>query len=199
MARPGARCYVVLAVGLVQERFAPLRRLLLLLGLVTVVMSMTIVYRRRRVGWEAGGDERQRPSTACAAAASDLGRAEKASFDVEPTETSRRHGRSQNIQRYNVISSYRVCVASSEKCLLRPRERLRSIVMSMSVCLSVCPRGYLPNHTRDLYRGSVLLRHGEDRPHRLSAGRGDGSAQRWRSVIYDCLVIVTVISLSFAL
>jgi len=41
-------------------------------------------------------------------------------------------------------------------------------------------------------RGSVLLRHVDDRPHRLSgvsAGRGDGSAQRGRSVIYyDCLV-----------
>ena len=38
--------------------------------------------------------------------------------------------------------------------LLRPRERLRSIVMSMSVCgsvgLSVCLRGYLRNDTRDL-------------------------------------------------
>jgi len=50
---------------------------------------------------------------------------------------------------------------------------------------------------RDLYqyfvhvayvRGSVLLRHVDDRLHRLSAGRGDGSAQRERSVIYDCLV-----------
>ena len=38
--------------------------------------------------------------------------------------------------------------------LLRPRERWRSTVMSMSVCLclSVCPRGYLRNHTRDLYQ-----------------------------------------------
>ena len=51
----------------------------------------------------------------------------------------------------------------------------------MSVCLSVCPREYLRNQTRDLYqifvhvayvRGSVLLRHVDDRPHRLSAGRG---------------------------
>jgi len=31
--------------------------------------------------------------------------------------------------------------------------------------------------------------HIDDRPHRLSAGRGDGSAQRGRSVICDCLVI----------
>ena len=65
--------------------------------------------------------------------------------------------------------------------ILADRQRPRSIVMSMSVCVSVCPRGYLRDHTRDLYqifvlvayvRGSVLLRHVDDRPHRLSAGRG---------------------------
>jgi len=48
------------------------------------------------------------------------------------------------------------------------------------VCLSVCPTGCLRNHTRDLYqifmrvahvRGSVLLQHIDDIPHRLSAGR----------------------------
>jgi len=47
------------------------------------------------------------------------------------------------------------------------------------VCLSVCPTGYLRNHTRDLYqffahvahvRGSVRLRPVDDRPHRLSWG-----------------------------
>ena len=32
----------------------------------------------------------------------------------------------------------------------------------------------------------------DDRPHRLSAGRGDGSAQRERSVICDCLVLSVV-------
>jgi len=51
----------------------------------------------------------------------------------------------------------------------------------LSVCLCVCPQGYLRNHTRDLYqffvhvayvRGSVFLRHNDDRPHRLSARRG---------------------------
>jgi len=61
--------------------------------------------------------------------------------------------------------------------LLRPRKRLWNIVMSMSVCVFVCPRGYL----RDLcqifvhvayIRGSVLLRHLDDRPHRLSQGNG---------------------------
>jgi len=37
--------------------------------------------------------------------------------------------------------------------------------------------------------GSVLLQHVDDRPHGLSAGRGDGTALRGRSVIYDCLVV----------
>jgi len=83
----------------------------------------------------------------------------------------------------------------TRRSLLRPREQLRSIVMSMSVCLCLCPRGYLQNHTRDLcqifvlvtyVRGSVVLRCVDDRPHRLSAGRGDGSAQCGQSVIYDC-------------
>jgi len=71
-----------------------------------------------------------------------------------------------------------LCVSKNVCKIMRPfftwpRERLRSIVMSMSVC----PRGYLRNHTRDLYRifvhvayayvrGSVLLRHVDDRPHR---------------------------------
>jgi len=38
-------------------------------------------------------------------------------------------------------------------------------------------------------RGSVLLRHVDDRPHRLSGEGGDESAQHGRSVIYDCLVL----------
>ena len=40
----------------------------------------------------------------------------------------------------------------ASRFLLRPRERLRSIAMSMSVCLSACPREYLRNRTRDLYQ-----------------------------------------------
>jgi len=50
----------------------------------------------------------------------------------------------------------------------------------VSVCLSVCLRGYLRNHKHKslpnflvhvaYVRGSVLLRHVDDRPHRLSAG-----------------------------
>jgi len=61
------------------------------------------------------------------------------------------------------------------------RERLRSIVMSMSVCRYVCPSVRIsPNHTHDFYqifvhfacvRGSVLLRHVYDRQHGLSLGR----------------------------
>jgi len=66
--------------------------------------------------------------------------------------------------------------------LLHPQERLRSIVMSMSVSVSVCLSArYLPNHMRDLYqifcacsyvRGSDLFWHVDDRRHRLSVGRG---------------------------
>jgi len=76
-----------------------------------------------------------------------------------------------------------------------------------SVCLSVCPRGYLRSHKSHMrslpifmhvayVRGSVLIRHAYDRPHRLSpgrcflplknalsAGKGDGSAQRGRSML----------------
>jgi len=79
-----------------------------------------------------------------------------------------------------------------QRCLvlLRPRERLRSIVMSASVCVSVClfvclsvclsDRIYPESHARSLpifvhvayVRGSVLLRQLDDRPHRLSPGRG---------------------------
>ena len=61
------------------------------------------------------------------------------------------------------------------------------------LCMSVCPRGYLQN-TRTIFTkffvhvacvcGSVLLQHADNRPHRLSSGRGDGSAQHGRSVIW---------------
>ena len=56
----------------------------------------------------------------------------------------------------------------------------RSIVVSMFVCVSVCRRGYLRNqifvHVAHV-RGSVPLQHVDDRPHRLSAGWGEGNAQ----------------------
>jgi len=67
-----------------------------------------------------------------------------------------------------------------ETTLLRPRERWRSIVMSMSVCLSVClsVRQDISGTTRAIFtnssvhvaygHGSVLLRHGDEIP----MGRG---------------------------
>jgi len=82
--------------------------------------------------------------------------------------------------------------------LLRPRERWRSIVMRACVCLSLCPRGYLRNHTRDRYHFLCILPMPVDRSSFaiLTIGRiacrregGDWSAQRRRSVIFDCLVL----------
>ena len=80
--------------------------------------------------------------------------------------------------------------------LLRPRERLRSNMMSMSVCgsvcLSVCPPGYPRNHTPDLYqifvhvvcvRGSDLLRQVYDRPHRIRLSRKRGFLLHWKCII----------------
>ena len=83
----------------------------------------------------------------------------------------------------SVVTKLQCIIIQTSSWLLRPREQLRSIVMSMAVCVSVCPRGYLRNRMRDLYqifvhvahvRGSVFLRHVDDRLHRLSAGRGTG-------------------------
>ena len=79
--------------------------------------------------------------------------------------------------------------------LISPAVRLRSIVMSMSVCLSerISPELHalsLPNFCACcLCPWFGPFRHVDDRPHRLSAGRGDGSAPRGRSVIYYCLVV----------
>jgi len=58
------------------------------------------------------------------------------------------------------------------------------------VCLSVCPRAYLPEQTRNLYqlfvhvayrRGSVLLRRGDEIP----SGRGDfvGFLPHWQCIV----------------
>ena len=70
------------------------------------------------------------------------------------------------------------------------------ICVCVSVCLSV--RISPEPHARSLpiFVACCLcqwlgpLWHVDDRPHCLSAGRGDRSAQRGQSVIYDCLVIV---------
>jgi len=65
----------------------------------------------------------------------------------------RRPGRFLQWHNWRSLSSTRLqqCRLFSNQFLLHPWERLRSIVMSMSVCVSVCPRGYLRNHTCDLY------------------------------------------------
>jgi len=75
----------------------------------------------------------------------------------------------------------------------------------LSVCLFVCTRKRQSGTTRANFtdfsvhvayvRGSVLLRHVDDRPHRLSAGRGDGSAQSGRSVIYSYCVVTVAMQL----
>jgi len=82
--------------------------------------------------------------------------------------------------------------------LLRRRERLRSIVMSMSVCVSVClsvckdisgtkflcmlPISVVRSSYGTLTIGRIAYRR----------EGGNGSAQRGRRVIYDCLVIVVL-------
>jgi len=90
-----------------------------------------------------------------------------------------------------VINVIRLLQAWPVRFLLRQRERLRSIVMSMcvcvSVCVSVCPRGYLWNHTRDLYQIFVNVAYvvAWSSSRMLTIGRiacrregNDGSAQR---------------------
>ena len=72
------------------------------------------------------------------------------------------------------------------------------------VCLSVClpVREDISGTTRAIFpkifvdvayvRGLVVLRHLDDRPHRLSVGRVDRSAQCGRSVMYNCLVCTVI-------
>jgi len=80
--------------------------------------------------------------------------------------------------------------------LLCPRERLQSIVMSMSVCLSARislePRAIFTKFLCMLFMflarsSSGMLMIGRNACRR-ELGRGDGNAQLGRSVIYDCLV-----------
>ena len=70
----------------------------------------------------------------------------------------------------------------------------------VSVCLSarISPethtaRAIFTKFFVHVARSSALLRHANDGPHHLLAGRGDGSAQHGRSVIYDCLVLVVML------
>jgi len=100
-----------------------------------------------------------------------------------------------------VVKTLTFAISSTDEfLLLRPKERLRSrpIVMSLSVCLSLfCPRAYA--HRRDLYHFLRMLPMCVARSSSgtLTIGRiayrrerGDGSAQRGRSVYsYDCHVI----------
>jgi len=85
--------------------------------------------------------------------------------------------------------------------LLRPRERLRSIAMSvcLCVCLSVCLSARISpeTHAQPLPNFLCMLPMSVARSSsgKLTIGRiayrrerGDRSAQRGRSVIYDCLV-----------
>jgi len=79
----------------------------------------------------------------------------------------------------SVCPSVSVCVCLSAR--ISPEPHARSLpIFKIHVAMSLAP--------------SVLLRHVDDRPHRLSAGRGDGSAQRGRIVIYDCLVMLVMTS-----
>jgi len=52
-----------------------------------------------------------------------------------------------------ILVSY-FCTSGSMpfKLLFRPRKWLQSIVMSMSVCVSVCLQRYLWNHKRNLFQ-----------------------------------------------
>jgi len=83
--------------------------------------------------------------------------------------------------------------------LLHPQERLRGIVMNTSVCVSVCPSARISpeTHARSLPNVLCMLPMSVARSFSgtLTIGRiacrregSDGSAQRRRSVMYDCLV-----------
>jgi len=89
--------------------------------------------------------------------------------------------------------------------LLRPRERLRSIAMSASACLYAClsVRLDISGTTRatftELFVHVAHVR-GSASSGTLTIGRiayrrkgGDRSAQRGRSVIYNCLVVLCIL------
>jgi len=110
------------------------------------------------------------------------------------------------------------CISNQWHCctsswyLVCPRERWRSFYCDDHVCLSVCPRAYLRSHTRDLYQFFCACclwpwlgappagwrnLNGMGQFCNAFAAKGiipyrpvggDGSAQRGRIVICDCLV-----------
>ena len=105
---------------------------------------------------------------------------------------------SDNIE--NILYFFRVhpIFTSPAGAVAKYSDEYVCLCVFLSVCLSVCPRGYLRNHTRDLYQFLCVLPLSVARSScdTLTIGRiayrqegGDGSAQRGRSVIYDCLVI----------
>ena len=94
----------------------------------------------------------------------------------------------------STVLANNVCSLTVILLLLRPRERLRSTVKSMSVCRSVClyvcPRGDVRNHLCALYQIFCacclcpwlgLLQHVYDRPHRWSTRRG--FLPHWKCII----------------
>ena len=106
-----------------------------------------------------------------------------------------------------VIFIILLCTKCGEGCLLyivykllRPRERLRSIVVSicLSVCLSVCLSARIspePQARSSQFLCMLPMSVARSSSGMLTIGRiayrregGDGSAQRGRSVLYDCLV-----------
>ena len=97
------------------------------------------------------------------------------------------------------------CLMTTKLLLfLHPRHRLRSIVMSMSVCVSVClsARISLEPHVWSLpiFLCMLFMSVARSSSGMLTIGRityrregGDGSTQRGRSITYDCLVVAAVV------
>jgi len=78
-------------------------------------------------------------------------------FMLKKSKRHERYGYKSTPNAYEVTSLWKVGNVYYWLLLLRPQQRWRNIVManehvSVSVCLSVCPRAYLPNNTHDLYQ-----------------------------------------------
>ena len=89
----------------------------------------------------------------------------------------------------NAIFTYYVVITSPAGAVAKYCDEYVCLCVCLSARLSPEPHAQSSVFVHVPYvGGSVLLQHVDDRPHRLSAGRGYGSAQRVRSAIYDCLV-----------